>query len=201
MKKLVILIIIIFISCEDDPLKNEPLVNYFPLQVGNEWSFTYPSKTNTSQDTIKSVEYKINATKIVNGKTYYSFEKRMPFFPFNSVIKGVEPIFIRQNNKGDIMILVDNSEYLYFTFDETLLDTYVNTKIKDVDYSYKIESINDTVITTVGSFTGCYRIFNGFPQIQDIDHYTWFAPDYGPVKIHTPATGLTSTLDWINISN
>lgn len=79
MKKLAFLVIIIFISCEDDPLKNKPLVNYFPLQVGNEWSFAYPSKTNTSQDTIKTVEYKINATKIVSGKTYYSFEKKFLF--------------------------------------------------------------------------------------------------------------------------
>jgi len=43
------------------------------------------------------------------------------------------------------MILIDNSEYVYFTFDESLLDTYVNTKIKDADYLFRIESTNDTI--------------------------------------------------------
>jgi len=76
---IIIFLLVCLTFCNDGPLINKPLVNYFPLQVGNEWSFTYPSKTSSSQDTVKTVEYKINATKKVNGKTYYSLEKRMPF--------------------------------------------------------------------------------------------------------------------------
>lgn len=99
------------------------------------------------------------------------------------------------------MILVDGSEWLYLTFNEFLLGKYINTKIKDTEYLFRIESTNDTANTSVGAFTGCFKIYNTPTQITDSDHYVWFAPDYGPVKIHIPSSGLILILNKINIVN
>lgn len=82
-----------------------------------------------------------------------------------------------------------------------MLDSLVRTKIKDADYFFQIESFNDTVNTPIGSFDKCYRILNYFPAITGTEHYIWFAPGYGPVKIYYPELNVTYQLVKINIQN
>lgn len=183
-------------SCHDFGVEPDNHTNYFPLQIGNEWSFEFPWG-----DTLVTVTYQIGKKKQVNGKDYYGFNYRMPFFPDHLIIEDIDTIHVRQNEKGDIMLLVDDSEWLYFAFDTSLLDSLVRTKIKDVDYFFQIESFDETVNTPIGSFDKCYRVFNYFPAIVGTEHYIWFAPGYGPVKIYYPELGVTYQIVRINIQN
>jgi hypothetical protein len=128
----------------------------------------------------------------------------MPSFPSHRIIDGIDTIFIRQNEKGDILLLVDSTEYPYFVFSNTfkINDTnLVRSKVKDVDYYYTTISIDDSVDTPLGQFTRCYIIGNYFPQIKGTEHYIWFAPGYGPVKIYYPELNVTYQLVNINIQN
>ena len=180
--------------------------NYFPLQIGNEWTFQFPYWTSWSGDTIATNNSKIITSKILNGKKYYGFDNSMPFFPYHPFLKeligaDIDTIFIRQNEKGDIMLLVDNSEWLYFTFNPSLQDSLVRIKIKNAEYGFYIESFNDTVSTPFGFFNNCYRILNYFPAIVGTEHIIWFAPGYGPVKIYYPELNVTYQLVKINIQN
>lgn len=177
------------------------LNDYFPLQIGNEWSFTFPYWTPSSGDTMVTVTYKITEKKQVNEKEYYAFNYQMPFFPDSWIIENIDTIFVRQNESGDIMLLVDDIEWPYFIFDEALVDSMVKLSIKDMDYWFLIESTNDTISTVVGDFYECYRILNYFPQIKGTEHFTWFAPGYGPVKIWYPELGVTYKLTKINIKS
>ncbi len=201
MKRKVICLIFLFIcSCKDIPVTpKESRTNYFPLKVGNEWTFEFPYWTPWSGDTLVNVSYKINNTKQVNGKEYFAFNYRMPFFPDKWIIESIDTIFVRQNEKGDMLFLVDKTEWLYFSFDASLLGSLIKTKIKNADYYYQIESVNDTVNSPIGSFNNCYKILNYFPEITGTEHYIWFAPGYCPVKIYYPELGVTYQLIKVTI--
>lgn len=176
---------------------------YFPLQIGNEWTFEFPIWTPSSGDTLVTENYNITKKKQINGREYYGFSYKngMPFFPGNWIIENLDTIFIRQNEEEDIMILVDDSEWLYFTFNTELLDSLIRTKIRNVDYFFMVESFDDKVNTPIGLFDKCYKILNYFPAIKGTEHYIWFAPGYGPVKIYYPELDVTYQLVKINIQN
>jgi len=182
-------------------VKAEISKSYFPLQIGNEWSFQFPFWTPSSGDTFVTIDYKIDKKKEVHGKEYYGFNYGMPFFPNNLIVEDLDTVFVRQNEKGDITLLVDDSEWLYFTFNTVLLDSLVRTNIRDVPYFFKIESSEDTVNTQVGSFANCYRILSYFPATKGTEYFIWFASDFGPVKIYYPAFDVTYRLVKINIQN
>ncbi len=190
------LILVIIIACckKRNPIESNFSENYFPLQIGNEWTFEFPIWTPSSGDTLVTVDYKIITTKKVNGKTYYCFNYGMPFFPDNWIIESIDSVFIRQNEKGDILLLIDGSEWLYFDFDASMLDSLVRQKIKNANYFHQIESINDTVVTPVGLFNNYFKILTYFPDIIGTEHYTWFSPGYGPVKIYYPELNVTYQL-------
>lgn len=175
-------------------------IDYFPLKVNNEWLFEYRVPRPWG-DTLATVDYRIIATKKVYEKTFYVFDYSMPFFPNDLIIKDLDTILVRQNETGDIIFLADNSEWLYFAFKTELMDSLVKTKIKDVDYFFLIESVNDTVNTPIGNFDKCFRILNYFPDIKGTEHYTWFAPGYGPVKIYYPELNVTYQLVKVSIQN
>lgn len=187
----------------DNPAAENISYSFFPLQLGNEWVFEFPYWTPWSGDTTATTNYKIIGSKILNGEKYYAFDNALPFFPYHPFVKeligaDIDTIFIRQNEKGDVMLLVDDSEWLYFTFNTSLVDSLVRLKIKNADYFFQIESISDTVNTHVGSFDKCLRIFNYFPRIKGTEHYIWFAPGYGPIKIYYPELNVTYQLVKIN---
>ena len=188
----------------DKPTTEDINSSLFPLQMGNEWVFEFPYWTPWSGDTTATNNCKIISSKMLNGKKYYAFDNALPFFPYHPILKeliggNVDTIFVRQNENGDIMLLVDDSEWLYFSFNTELLDSLVRTKIKNADYFFQIESTNDTVNTPIGSFDKCLRIFNYFPRIKGTEHYIWFAPGYGPIKIYYPELDVTYQLVKINI--
>ncbi len=156
---------------------------YFPIHIGNEWIFQLES------DTTLSYAFNIIKTKKVNEKTYYGFNRGMPFFPDGLSIESFDSVFVRQNEKGDIMLLVDSIEYPYVVFSNPFKEgqsNLVRSKIKDVDYYYTIESMNDSINTPIGQFNHCVVFVNYFPQVMDSDCRIWFAPGFGPVKISVP---------------
>jgi hypothetical protein len=200
---LLYLLIIIFISCNDNILTPENSDNLFPLKIGNAWTFQFPVWLSTG-DTLVAVEYKVTKKKEVGGKEYFGFNHKLPFFPSNWIIENLDSIFIRQNEKGDIMLLVDSTEYPYFVFSNNFVEgdtNLVRSKIKDVRYFYMTESINATVDTPIGQFTKCHIIFNYFPQAKGSEHRIWFTPGYGPVKIYYPELDVTYQLVKINVHN
>ena len=200
MKKNVILFVLfaslIFYKCIDNPV--ESISNsYFPLKVGNQWSFRFPSWTPASGDTMITVDFKIVKMKVVNGKEYYAFNNKIPFFPDRLIIEGIDTIFVREAQNGDIMLLVGNQEYPYFVFSNTFKPDSSNlvfTKVNGVEYAYSIESINAIINTPLGWFKRCSIFSNYFPQIKGTEHQIWFSPGYGPVKIYYPELGVTYEL-------
>ncbi len=201
-KFLYLFFLLIIYSCQNQKNPNSSSINqsYFPLQVGNEWSYEYFFRTPAGNDT-SILDFEITEKKEMNGNEYYAFNYRMPFFPNKLIIPSIgEPLF-RQDINGNILTVIDNSEWLFMIFDEALVDSMIKLKLGDLDYWLYIESTNDTVQTDVGLFQKCYKILNYFPQIKGTLYYTWFAQGYGPVKIHYPEFNITYELIKVNINS
>lgn len=187
--------------------------SYLPLNIGNEWTYQLIYDSPFVGPEIRTVDYQIITTKsvngetyygfnrtfIVNGETYYGFIQTFPFSPEAFLVEDYDSVFVRQNEKGDIIFLIDDFEYPYFTFDPLLLGLTNRKKVKDTRYCYRIESINDTIVTPIGSFNKCFKIFSSSADFVDTEYYTWFAAGYGPVKIYYPEGGVTYELIKINI--
>lgn len=180
--------------------------SFFPLQIGNRWVFQFPYWSPVYGDTIATNDDEIITTKVVDSKAYYGFNNAMPFFPHHSLVQDligarIDTMFVRLNEKGDLMLLVEDKEWLYLSFDSTQVDSLVRIKIKNADYYYIITSVDDTIITSIGTFYNCFCIINYYPMIKGTEHYIWVAPGYGPVKIYYPELGVTYELVKINIQN
>jgi hypothetical protein len=189
--------------------------SYFPLNIGNEWTYQLIYDSPLAGPDIRTMDYQIITTKIVNGETYYGFNRTyiengetyngfiqtFPFSPEAFLVEDYDSVFVRQNEKGDIIFLIDDFEYPYFTFNPLLLGLTNRKKVKDTRYCYRIESINDTIVTPIGSFNKCFEILSSSTDFVDTDYYTWFAAGYGPVKIYYPEGGVTYELIKINIQN
>ena len=180
--------------------------SFFPLQIGNRWVFQFPYWSPVYGDTVATNDDEIIATKVVDSKTYYGFNNSMPFFPHHSMVQDligarIDTMFVRLNEKGDLMLLVEDKEWLYLSFDSTQVDSLVRLKIKNADYYYIITAVDDTIITSVGTFYNCFCIINYYPMTKGTEHYIWAAPGYGPIKIYYPELGVTYELVKINIQN
>ena len=175
---------------------------FFPLNIGNEWNFdvTWFDLLTGRDSTIATLDYKIVTTKNVNGKTYFGFNRALPFFPVNSFLENLDSVFVRQNEKGDIYLNYEGNEYLYFTFDTSILGSLKRTKLKDTDYYYLNESYSDTIVTQVGSFNKCFKILNYFPDVPGTEYYIWFSAGCGPVHIYYPELNFKYQLINININ-
>jgi len=181
-----ILLFIIY-SCDDSP--NEADQSYFPLQVGNSWTYRYGTWTYSGEDTTRIFTYTITEKKQINGREYFAFDYRMPFFPSIWVFPDLGTPFLRQNDTGNISIVIDSTEWTFLKFERVTIDSIYKLQLNDVDYWIKIKSISDTVETPIGVFKNCLKMCNYYPQIKDTIYYIWFARGYGPVKIYYPSVG------------
>ncbi len=192
------LILIIF-TCSDSGLGPNENKSYFPLQIGNEWIYEYDFRTPDGLVT-DTLVYTITGTKKIKGQTYYEFNKHMPFFPSNWIIPNIGEQLLRQSENGNILVSIDSSEYLFFLFDNVLIDTMIKMKLTDLDYWLKIYSKNETVNTEAGTFTDCYKTLYYIPLITGTEYFIWFAQGYGPVQIYYPEFDITYELIHIKIN-
>lgn len=186
-----------FFACSLDQMDTEK--DYFPLQIGNYWSYKYDFRTPDGIVT-DTLDYKITSRIIeVSGKTYYEFNKPMPFFPSNWIIPNIGEQLLRQNENGNILVSIDSSEYLYFIFDNPPVDSLIKMKLSNMDYWIRIESNYQTVKTKVGTFKNCLKMHCYFPEIKGTLYFIWFHPGDGPVKIYYPEFDITYELIELDI--
>ena len=91
---------VIFFSCEENESNNpndNQVVNYWPMEVGNYWTFV-DSSYNSDSETwrVDTVTWFIPETKIINGKTYYSISVTNDYPEITSQVKWL--FNIEENN-------------------------------------------------------------------------------------------------------
>jgi len=190
---LIIVLTIIFISCSDnlvDPKSNE---SYFPLSVGNTWTYKYDFQTPSGTVT-RIINHEIVSGREINGTSYAEFSDPMPFFPSSMFIPGLEGQFLREDDTGNILTMIDSTEYLYLLFNEAPTDSMIQLSLADLDYWIYVESKDQTIESAIGTFHDCHKVLCYFPQIKGTEYFVWFSPGTGPVQIYYPEFNITYEL-------
>lgn len=134
------------------------LDEYFPLQVGNWWTFS-KSLTETIIDTVR-----------INDSLYFQFDQ----------FRHIPHALLRMTSDNTLLIRAHDSEQMWLDFAANIGDSWpVKTPLSE--WSVHLESKTDTITVPAGTFTNCYRFwfqFNG----ADNDWLEWYAPGVGPVK-------------------
>jgi len=154
---------------------------YFPLQVGNQWTYNYYSE-DKNHNTIDTM-YTISVIDTTNG--YYLFDRY--FYYLSSFNNGDSSLFMIKEHK--IIRNVNDIDMTWYNFSANVGDTW-NIPIREflfqdtIDVIAELKSKTDTYILGKDTLKNCYRFLFQFTEmIPDI--FPWeelFAPDIGLVK-------------------
>jgi hypothetical protein len=138
------------------------LRNYFPLEMGNRWTFgTVAPITESIIDTVR-----------IAGQLFFRFDQ----FRSQSEIL----LRLREDNKltwrFDPMSVL---EHVWVDFDAQVGDRW--ELVLPPGWTVELQSKSDTVTVPAGTFTNCYRFYFHFNG-NDNDWVEWYAPGIGPVK-------------------
>lgn len=168
MKKLIIVIIsFLFInSCsrENLPLVPEQNEDYFPLQLGNKWTF------KSSQDSIILV-YEITDTKIFNEHVY--FERVRTFSDGTN-----DTSYFRTAEDNVVLIYYEGNDYIYIDFEKPLEEEWNSYN----DFYGYIKQRNISLQVEAGNFNNVTEIYMNNRTISDASEITRFAPGVGFVE-------------------
>lgn len=142
---------------------DESLAFYYPLHVGNSWTFesTYGSYTETITDTQR-----------IYGNLYFESD-RFRYSP---------KVLFRMSYDNKLMMLCEEEEQVWLDFSADVGDTWpVTTPFGNSQYLVHLLSKEDSVSVPAGTFTHCY----GFKFKCDDRYgewYEWYAPGVGPIE-------------------
>ncbi len=150
---------------------------YFPLQVGNSW--TYKSKLDDSTKTLTII-----GTEEINGDTYYKFDDYFKVFPplnKDMVTEGREVLF-RYDSIADKLLMYFNGEKIVrYDFSGDDWDT--------VQFGHcRLKGTSITCNVPAGEFDNCLNFqFGGTWAGPDAYGYgEYLAPNVGNVKYVVP---------------
>jgi len=155
-------VILVLFSCsEDSPLFPEFTTDYFPTAVGNKWVYN----NGTLDWTIE-----IEATKIIDKKTYYVFVRNYD--------GARDTNFYRVAENNLVFVWFDDKDYTYINFDAPINQQW---QFHSGYYGFVRErNLTDTV--TAGSFTDVTEILIANHIISDVFEYNCYAPGVGLIS-------------------
>ena len=140
--------------------------SYFPLHIGNEWTFTFQNSLHTEEivDTIR-----------INGFLYYELSIWSP-----------EPQYWFRESNDSVYLLdrIDSTEILLYNFNADSGESWELTPDYDCSFGSEITllSKNDTVVTPAGTFTNCYHLLHQ-QNCSDAGIFeSWFGKGIGRIR-------------------
>ncbi len=145
-------------------VKAENYRHFFPLQTDNNWQYRF-EETETIYALPDSVFEIVN----LNGLTFYKWGDHREF-----------PVYIHQNEKGQIFRHVNNDNKLWFDFTRHHGEHYTWSS-DDIEFIVTVKK-NVSVMTYAGLFENCIEFHFDNPEARDDEFSYVFAPDIGIVK-------------------
>jgi len=168
MKKLSILIISVlsFSSCsrENSPLMPVLTAKYFPLQVGNRWTFHSSFDNN-------SWTYEITDTKVFYEHAYFEQVRT-----FSDGTKDTSYFRIAEDKV--VLIFYEGADYIYIDFAKQLEEEW---NLYGDFYGY-IKQRNISSQVEAGSFNNVTEVFMGNKSISVVFEFNRYAPGVGLVE-------------------
>jgi len=148
--------------------------DYFPLEVGNTWTYCLNSDTSDTRT------YQVSDSINIGDMKYFLYGMVLP--PQYNFIDT-----IRKDPVGNIWKKVNGIDYLWFDFTKDSGAVYT---FPDHDplyyYNVKIVDINFTLQTCTGNYSQCYKMSFDIPQYLDEEVFYSFAPQIGIIEIWWP---------------
>ena len=179
MKQIIILSLVIFTRLVAQ--------DYFPLEVGNTWTYCY------YPDTSNTITYNVSDSIIIDDTKYFLYGMVLPY-PYSYIDT------IRKDPVGNIWKKVNGIDHLWFDFTKDSGATYtfpdINPpyfyEVKVVDKYFNAQTCNET-------YSQCIRMFFNNSKTVDEEIYYSFAPQIGPIEIYQPE-GAHFLLDSVSIN-
>ena len=166
---------------------------YFPMNIGNSWTFAYNVGDQEKEENFSIVE-----SRRIGNNDYFVFDNK-PTFILGIPEKGdIDIAAVRINKQGDILLRFGQEELLIYKFSDTVGTVNIAHAASrpgfenGIDFYSILESVQDTVVTQAGTFEDCYRFLILIGQIIDTDIMVSFAPQVGPVRFQYMAEGTTN---------
>lgn len=164
----ILLLLLLVSGCTSNPLTPEQQsLRYFPLQVGNTWTYALP------HDSTFHWTFTIVDTARIGGQNYFVFERR-----FNA--SGTpDSIYYRTNGKSIIYERFAGKEKVLVDFTKPL-----NKQVESGGGFYTLVKRFFTKTVPAGKFEDCIQVaFDPFPNAIDDEHAHVYAPDIGLIEI------------------
>lgn len=146
--------------------------DYFPLEVGNTWTYCLNS------DTSETMTYQVSDSINIGDMKYFLYGMVIPP-PYNFIDT------IRKDLAGNIWKKVNGIDYLWFDFTKDSGAAYTFPDTHDTLYVYEVEVVdkNFTLQTCSGTYPQCIQISFDIPQFLDEEVFYSFAPQIGIVEM------------------
>jgi hypothetical protein len=138
--------------------------NYFPLQVGNSWTYC------GSSDTVHKRTYQVTDTARIADKTYFLYG-----------LMNFDKDTVRNDLSGHVWKLSNGVENLWFDFTKDSGDVYTFPQFGTYVSNVKV-SKHVTVKTHNGTYSNCVHFDFDIPQIIDDEISYTFALGIGLIK-------------------
>ncbi len=145
--------------------------SYFPISVGNLWTYQNSDKTMTQTETVVEA-------KLIRGKLYYSL-----------ALYGSGPNFWIRTDQNKVYMLdirsyTDTTEQMIYDFSANVGESWtVNVAEGSCEYGGEITVISksDSLYTPKGTFRNCIHLQRSVPCCDAGRIDEWFAPGIGNV--------------------
>lgn len=167
MKKLVlnisyIFIIVFLISCSKENIivSTEGKADYFPMQVGNSWTYSF----NDAEWNVQ-----ITATKIMGGNLYFLFVRNFGGEIDTTYFRKVENV---------IYINYLGADYIYIDFNKATGEEWQSYE----NFYVKINKMNMNVEVAAGNFNNVIEILLENSSVSDLFEFNRYAPNIGLIE-------------------
>lgn len=141
--------------------------DYFPLEVGNTWTYRW------NFDTTNTITYQISDSINIGNMKYFLYE---------NVLNNTFIDTIRKDYDGNVWKRLNETDYLWFDFTKDNGSSYTFPSFDSV-YAYRVTlSKSFTRVTIAGTYSQCIDLFFEIPQFRDVEIRYSFAPNAGLVE-------------------
>jgi hypothetical protein len=143
--------------------------DYFPLEVGNTWTYC------NNSDTLDTITYHVADSLNINNIKYFLYGNISHNYYIDTIRKDIE---------GNIWKKIDGIDYLWFDFTKESGAAYTFPSFDSL-YAYEIKLYKYFTLQTCNrTYSQCIELSFDIPQYRDADILYSFAPQIGLIEIY-----------------
>jgi hypothetical protein len=153
-------------SCNEESAPFFPVLTseYFPLQVGNKWTYKW---------LLNDLEWtgEVTGTKVIGSHQYFVFIRTYPD-------NFIDTSYFRVDSNNVIIINFLNEDYIYIDFERPIREEW-----QSYEHFFGYVRRRDLTVTVdAGTFTNVTEVFFDNTVVSDLYEFNHYAPNVGLVE-------------------